>query len=303
MLAMEAPVSPEICSVGQAATAPGESTHCDRRPTFRNDAVPLRRLELFVLPALCLAAWYAFDIQDLDLYLMNLVHAQDPHHPWPMARMAWLRIVNDYFISTMSLMAVLIALALIVLDKLTVPDKHAAPRRLLRSIGLFLLISLLLGPGLLVNGLLKSQWGRPRPVDVTQYGGDYQYRHPLDPGRGGKRAAGGQGRSFPSGHAAAAFWTTALFFLVRHLRPRWACATLFTSIGFGLLIGTARILCGKHFPSDIVWAGILVFISNWTVFYLLLRFPQQLRQRAAQPARLPAALLPARTETPEGTAA
>src|SRR5262245_300383 len=39
----------------------------------------------------------------------------------------------------------------------------------------FLTFSLLLGPGLLVNGILKEHWGRPRPIAVTQFGGTQPY--------------------------------------------------------------------------------------------------------------------------------
>ena len=35
----------------------------------------------------------------------------------------------------------------------------------------FLVLSLLLGPGLLVNVILKDNWGRPRPGSVVEFGG------------------------------------------------------------------------------------------------------------------------------------
>ena len=48
----------------------------------------------------------------------------------------------------------------------------AAAQRCQVRTALFLTLSLLLGPGLLVNGILKPQWGRPRPIHVTQFGGN-----------------------------------------------------------------------------------------------------------------------------------
>ena len=36
---------------------------------------------------------------------------------------------------------------------------------------IFLLLTLALGPGLLVNGFLKSHWGRARPSEVSTFGG------------------------------------------------------------------------------------------------------------------------------------
>jgi len=42
--------------------------------------------------------------------------------------------------------------------------KYAAPC-------LVVVLTVLLGPGLLVNGVLKNGWGRPRPADVAHVGG------------------------------------------------------------------------------------------------------------------------------------
>ena len=40
---------------------------------------------------------------------------------------------------------------------------------------LFLGASALLGPGLLVNGLLKANWGRARPIQTDLFGGDWPF--------------------------------------------------------------------------------------------------------------------------------
>ena len=39
----------------------------------------------------------------------------------------------------------------------------------------FLILSYALGPGLLVNVALKDNWGRPRPVHITHFGGDKRF--------------------------------------------------------------------------------------------------------------------------------
>src|SRR5262245_4094209 len=39
------------------------------------------------------------------------------------------------------------------------------------------LLALALGPGLLVNGILKPLWGRPRPYQVESFGGARPYRY------------------------------------------------------------------------------------------------------------------------------
>ncbi|MEI9804295.1 MAG: hypothetical protein WDN48_07260 [Pseudolabrys sp.] len=61
-----------------------------------------------------------------------------------------------------------------------------------------------LGPGLAVNVLLKDHWGRPRPIDVTQFGGMDKFVPWWDP-----RGACPNNCSFVSGDVAGAFWTIA----------------------------------------------------------------------------------------------
>ena len=50
---------------------------------------------------------------------------------------------------------------------------------------LVVILTLALGPGLLVNGILKEDWGRPRPADITVFGGSDQYRKVWEPGKPG----------------------------------------------------------------------------------------------------------------------
>ncbi len=39
----------------------------------------------------------------------------------------------------------------------------------------FLALLYILGPGVLVNLLFKEHWGRPRPVNIVEFGGTQQY--------------------------------------------------------------------------------------------------------------------------------
>ena len=41
--------------------------------------------------------------------------------------------------------------------------------------------TLALAPGLLTNVILKSHWGRPRPIDVVEFGGDQHFVPWWDP--------------------------------------------------------------------------------------------------------------------------
>src|SRR3972149_2462196 len=85
--------------------------------------------------------------------------------------------------------------------------KLILPRRKLLLSGraiLFLIVTLALGPGALVNGVLKEHWGRSRPIDVAQFGGNEHFVAWWDP-RGDCPANCG----FVSRDVAGAFWTVA----------------------------------------------------------------------------------------------
>ncbi len=123
-----------------------------------------------------------------------------------------------------------------------------------RRKAVFVLLFLALGPGLVVNLLLKDQLGRPRPREVIEYGGSHQYTHFWQPGSASKNS------SFPSGHAAIAFFTMAPWFVLRDNRRALAVGFLVFGLSFGSLVGVARILQGGHFASDVVWAGGLIYL-------------------------------------------
>ncbi|MCI5118335.1 MAG: phosphatase PAP2 family protein [Candidatus Electrothrix sp. LOE1_4_5] len=126
-----------------------------------------------------------------------------------------------------------------------------------RKRAIFILLLLALGPGLVVNVLLKGELGRPRPRQIVEFGGEYQFTQCWQPGEGGSNS------SFPSGHATIAFFLMVPWFILRdekEQKKRYAEIFLLTGILFGTLVGIARILQGGHFVSDILWAGGLLYL-------------------------------------------
>ena len=129
--------------------------------------------------------------------------------------------------------------------------------------GFFLVLLLAFGPGLLVNAVFKDHWGRPRPREVIEFGGEKQFLQPWQKG------VAGQGRSFPSGHTSAAFYTFAPFFILRRNRPGQARAWLFGGLLFGVLMTIARTTQGGHFLSDNLWSLGIVYLSSLALASLL----------------------------------
>ena len=127
----------------------------------------------------------------------------------------------------------------------------------------FLVLLLIAGPGLVVNVLLKDTQGRPRPREVIEFGGKHHFSQIWQKGDTGKNS------SFPSGHASAGFYLMAPWFLLRRKNPSLAVGWLLFGLSYGSLVGTARIMQGGHFLSDVVWAGGLVYLTGEALALLL----------------------------------
>ena len=127
-----------------------------------------------------------------------------------------------------------------------------------RRSALFLVLLLAIGPGLLVNTVFKDHWGRPRPSQLQLFDG----REKMPYHQVWERGVSGQGHSFPSGHASAAFYLMCPYFLLRRRTRRWAWLALAAGIGYGLVMGVARMAQGGHFPSDVLWAGGIVYLTG-----------------------------------------
>jgi lipid A 4'-phosphatase len=129
---------------------------------------------------------------------------------------------------------------------------------------LFLIVSLVLGPGLLVNVVLKDHWARPRPGMVTDFGGDMTFRPWWDP-----HGACTYNCSFVSGETSSAVWLAAPALLVP---LPWRYAAFAGVAVYAAGIGVMRLLLGGHFLSDVLFAAIFTGLVIWTVHGRLLRW-------------------------------
>lgn len=134
----------------------------------------------------------------------------------------------------------------------------------LRLAALYVLLVFLVGPGLLVNTVFKDHWGRPRPIQVVELGGQEQYVPP------GYFVANGDGHSFPSGHSSIGFAFVAFWFWWRR-KPEWARIALVFTVALGVAIGVTRMAAGGHFLSDVMWSAWMVVFVAWLLYYLLIR--------------------------------
>ena len=134
------------------------------------------------------------------------------------------------------------------------------PLRPYREAGFFFAAMLALGPGLLVNGVFKPHWHRPRPVQTRAFGGSESFVPVWGLG------SNPQNKSFPCGHASMGFYLFAPAFLLYRKRRVWALAFVALGLVGGLVIGAGRVLQGAHYPSDVLWSAGMVYLSGLVVF-------------------------------------
>jgi len=121
--------------------------------------------------------------------------------------------------------------------------------------GLMTYMALILGPGLVVNVIFKDHWGRPRPYQVLRDG--KQYSPFWQPHFTEK-----ENNSFPGGHASIGFFLGVPFLALRRKKT----AIILSLIG-GAVVGTVRILQGGHYLSDVLFAGVFVWLISALVIY------------------------------------
>lgn len=146
----------------------------------------------------------------------------------------------------------------VLLLKLLVPSRP--PIMPLRQ-PVFLLSTLILGPGVLVNLVLKNNWGRPRPRSVEEFGGELPFQPVW------KITDHCDGNcSFTSGEASAAMWLVSVAFLVP---ASWRKPVLAFILPLGLILSVNRVAFGGHFLSDTLLSWGLTLLLILAIYRLL----------------------------------
>ncbi|MDT8854477.1 phosphatase PAP2 family protein [Paracoccaceae bacterium Fryx2] len=142
----------------------------------------------------------------------------------------------------------------------------------------------ILGPGVLVNLVLKAHWGRVRPADVTEFGGALPFT--------AVQQWTGQcvrNCSFVSGEGSAvvALAISALVVLAYRSGRLWPGRKVAAGLAALVVIGAGmRVATGRHFLSDTAFAAIFVSAVALGLYALLLH-PERLHHRAVLTGRKP----------------
>src|ERR1700730_17514868 len=220
----------------------------------------MNRIGLFIALSLSLVLGLLFGIfPELDLKLAALFY-DGSTRSFPAKFNSWAGIARDGAMWIAWGLALPAIAALVI--KLWRPDR---PLLMSGRAIVFLLATLLLSAGVLTNLTFKSYWGRPRPVLVTQFGGNLPFVPWWDP-RGGC----GRNCSFFSGEGATAFWTFAPAALTP---PAWRPLASLPATLCGVATSALRMAFGGHFLTDVAAAGLVTFLVIWLAYRYIYRWP------------------------------
>lgn len=138
-----------------------------------------------------------------------------------------------------------------------------------RKGSLVMVLTLVIGAGLIVNSGFKEYWGRPRPKQIVEFGGKHEYRPFWKPNF---QTQHDPQKSFPSGHVAMGFYFLSLCLVGRRYKnPTLFGAGLFLTLflGGGLMI--ARVVQGGHFFSDVIISPLIMwYVAKGVDHYVFL---------------------------------
>ena len=187
----------------------------------------------------------------LDLSISAAFYDRGPHD-WPITR-SDLLIFHRNLSAYLATILVIFAIGSMAFGAI----RRGRPALMSWRDASFLLGSLALGPGLIVNVLLKPEWGRPRPADVIDLGGKLHFVPWWNPfGECDGNC------SFVSGETSLAFWM--LGFAVM-LPRRYRAVAVAAALVNCLVLGAGRIAMGGHFTSDVLLAVVLTALAMWLV--------------------------------------
>ena len=149
-----------------------------------------------------------------------------------------------------------------IVGKLILPNRRMLVNG---STALFLTLTLAIGPGLIANLILKDHWARARPIDIMSFSATDRFTPWWYP-----TGSCDSNCSFIAGEPSGAFWTVAAAAVAP---PQWRILAYGAAIAFGAGIGVLRIAAGGHFFTDVVFAGVIVYLVIWVMHGVIFRWP------------------------------
>ena len=187
---------------------------------------------------------------DLDIYISSLFYYGDSQF-----------IIQSYYTTSIIFRKILLPFLLIYIFILPMISRFKLIKKIffnyqfsLREI-IFIWISGLTTLVLFINIIFKDMWGRVRPNDILNFGGENNFTPWYKFGDSCVSNC-----SFVSGDASVGFMLIVFYFVIK---KNIYC---YLALLFGTSLGFIRIMAGGHFFSDIIFAQLVVTISISILF-------------------------------------
>lgn len=143
-----------------------------------------------------------------------------------------------------------------------------APIKAWRKSALVLVLTMVIGAGFIVHTLLKDHWGRPRPKQIVEFGGNQAFRPYYNPNFFDQKETS---RSFPCGHCTMGFYFFAVGFIFRRIGYQLLeYLSYFLALVWGGAIGITRMAQGGHFLSDVLMTALILWLVagffDWLIY-------------------------------------
>lgn len=136
-----------------------------------------------------------------------------------------------------------------------------------RSPALLLVLTMVIGTQFIIHNMLKDHWGRPRPKQVIEFGGEQNFRPFYQPNFFNQPEPS---KGFPCGHCAMGFYFFSLAFIGRRLRIQWLyVAGISVALILGTALGVMRIAQGGHFLSDVLVSALVMWVTAWVCDWII----------------------------------
>lgn len=135
-----------------------------------------------------------------------------------------------------------------------------------RAPALVWLLTVAIGAGVIVHGIFKEEWGRPRPKQVIEFGGAQEFRPFYKPNFHDQPEPS---KSFSCGHCTMGFCFFALALAGKRLNNQsmyyaGLCLAIFLGVGLSL----TRIAQGGHFLSDTLASALVMWLTAITADWM-----------------------------------
>ncbi|WP_200762316.1 phosphatase PAP2 family protein [Nitrosophilus alvini] len=215
----------------------------------------MKKSDIVIFILFCFSVALFLYFAKIDLYISDFFYKEGTG--FYLANTLFAKIIYKATIIVVAVFTIAV-LGLLILDLILKKELFSIRKKVL----VYLILSLLLGPGLVVNLIFKDNWGRARPIHIEQFGGDKKFTPAFV-----KTDQCEKNCSFSSGHAAAAFYFLSLVPLFRDPKKRFFVAA--AALAWGFAVGTVRVLQGGHFLSDVVFSAFFVYFTARILYYFM----------------------------------